>query len=198
MCVKRAAGFGGQLDRQLHRQQAEQRGELDDRIQRHRRSVLERIADRVADDGGVVQRRPFLLQFDFDDFLGVVPGAAGVGHEDGLVETEDRDRDQVADEEERLDEGEGQRGEEDGQEDVEHALLRVLGADFDDLLAVGDRSLLHALQLDVGLDEFDRAVGAGGHRLRGSAGEPVDHRAAGDQAEHERRVQQRKIVHVLR
>ena len=50
-----------------------------------------------------------LLQLDLDDLLGVVPGAAGVGHEDGLVETEDRDGDQVADEEERLDEREGQR-----------------------------------------------------------------------------------------
>jgi hypothetical protein len=53
------------------------------------------------------------LELDLDELLGVVPGAAGVGHEDGLVEAEDRDRDQVADEEERLEEGEGQRREED-------------------------------------------------------------------------------------
>ena len=70
-------------------------------------------------------------------------------------------------------------------------------ADRDDLLAVGDRGLLRALELDVRLDELDRAVGAGGHRLRGRAGEPVNHRAAGDQTEHERRVQQRELVDVL-
>ena len=85
-----------------------------------------------------------LLQLDLDELLGVVPGAAGVGHEDGLEQAEERDRDQVADEEVRLEAGEGQRGEEDGQEDVEHALLRVLRADLDDLLAVGDRGLLGA------------------------------------------------------
>ena len=115
-----------QLDGQLDGQQAEQRGELDDRVQRDRGGVLERVAHRIANDRGVVQRRAFLLQLDFDDLLGVVPGAAGVGHEDGLVEAEDGDGDQVADEEERLDEREGQRGEENGDEDVEHALLRVL------------------------------------------------------------------------
>ena len=52
---------------------------------------------------------PFCLQLDLDDLLGVVPGAAGVGHEDGLEQAEERDRDQVADEEVRLEEGEGQR-----------------------------------------------------------------------------------------
>src|SRR5690348_7862541 len=35
-------------NRQLYRQQAEQGGELDDRVQCHRTGVLERIADRVA------------------------------------------------------------------------------------------------------------------------------------------------------
>ena len=33
----------------------------------------------------------FLAQVHFDDFLGVVPGATGVGHEDGLEQTEERD-----------------------------------------------------------------------------------------------------------
>ena len=86
--------------------------------------------------------------------------------------------------------------EEDRQEDVEHALLRILGADLHDLLAVVNRGLLHAFQLDVCLDELDRAISAGGHRLHGSAGEPIDDRAAGDQAEHKRSVQQRKAFRV--
>ena len=53
-------------------------------------------------------------------------------------------------------------------------------------------ALVDALELDVRLDELDRAVGAGRDRLRRRAGEPVDHRAAGDQAEQERRVQDRQ------
>jgi hypothetical protein len=68
---------------------AEERGELDDRVQRDRRGVLEGVADGVADDGGRVQVGALLLQLDLDDLLGVVPGAAGVGHEDGLVQAEE-------------------------------------------------------------------------------------------------------------
>ena len=42
----------------------------------------------------------FSRKVHFHDFFGVVPCAAGVGHENGLVQAEDRDRDQIADEEE--------------------------------------------------------------------------------------------------
>ena len=59
-------------------------------------------------------------------------------------------------------------------------------------------AFVDAFELDVRLDELDRAVGAGRHGLRRRAGEPVDHRAAGDQAEQERRVQQRQVRHELR
>ena len=100
--------------------------------------------DRVADDRRRVQRRALRLQLDLDDLLRVVPRAAGVGHEDRLVQPEQRDRNQVADEEVRLEERERQRREEHRQEDVEHPLLRVLRADLDDLLAVLDRRLLDA------------------------------------------------------
>ena len=86
--------------------------------------------------------------------------------------------------------------EEDRQEDVEHALLRVLGADLHHLLAVArPRPSRTPSSLMLRLDELDRAVGAGGDRLGRGAGEPVDHRAAGDQAEQERRVQQRQVLH---
>src|SRR5207302_955419 len=128
----------------------------------------------VANDRGIVEGCALLLELDFNDLLGVVPSAAGVGHEDGLVQAEDGDGEKVADEEERLDESEGQRGEEYGDEDVQHALLRVLGANLDDLFAVGDAGGSSSFELNVGLDEFDRAVRAGGHRLRARAGEPVN------------------------
>ena len=114
------------------------------------------------------------------------------------IQAEQRDRDQVADEEERLQEGERQGGEEHHQEDVQHALLRVLRADGHHLLGIGHGGLLGAFQLDVALDELHRAIGAGGDRLRAGAGEPVDHRAAGDQAQQEWRVHQRELVDVRR
>ncbi len=137
-----------------------------------------------------MQRSAFHLQLNFHNFLGIVPGAAGVRHEDGLVETEDRNGNQVADKEKRLNKGKSQRGEEHSQEDIEHALLRVLGADLHDFLAVFNRRFLHALKLDVLFDELHRAVSSGGYRLHGSAGKPINDGAAGDQAKNKWRMQQ--------
>ena len=54
-----------------------------------------------------------LLELHLDDLLRVVPRAAGVGHEHRLIQPEQRDRDQIADEEVRLDERERERREED-------------------------------------------------------------------------------------
>ena len=68
----------------------------------------------------------------------------------------------------------------------------------DNLLGIGDRGFVGAFELDVLLDEFDRAVGAGGDGLRAGAGEPVDHRAARNQAEQERSVHQGELLHVRR
>ena len=59
-------------------------------------------------------------------------------------------------------------------------------------------ALVLVFQLDVGLDELDGAVGAGGDRLGGRAGEPIDHRAAGDQTEQERRVKDGEVRDQLR
>src|SRR5258708_5513787 len=187
----------GKSHGQFHCEQSEKRGEFDDRVQGDGGSIFEGIAYSVTDHGGVMQRSSLLLHFDFDDLLGVVPGGAGIGHEDGLVEAEDGDRDQVAHEEEWFDEREGQRAEEDGDEDVQHAFLCVFRADLDYLFAVFDGGFFHAFEFDVGLDELDSAVSAGGDGLRGCAGEPVNHCAAGDQAEEERGVQEREFVHVF-
>src|SRR5262249_10240691 len=133
------------------------------------------------------------LQFRLHDFLGIIPGAAGIRHENGLEQSERSDRDQVADEEEGLEKRKSQGGEEHRDEDIQHALLRVLRADRHHFLGVGYRGFLRALQLDVLLDELHRAVGAGGYRLGGSAGEPIDHRAASNDAQQERRIQDRQI-----
>ena len=77
-------------------------------------------------------------------------------------------------------------------EDVDHAFLRVEGADFDDLFAVGDggRGLV---EVEVFLDENDRAVGAGDDGLRARAGEPVNHRAAHEQAENDLRLHEAQV-----
>ena len=135
-----------------------------------------------------MQWRAFLLHLYFYDFLGVIPSRAGVRHEDGLVESEDCNRDQITDKEKWLDERKGEGGKEDAEEDIEHASLRVLCADLHDLFAVLDRSFLNAFELNVGFDELDCAIGAGRDGLGWCACEPVNDRAAGDQAEHERRM----------
>src|SRR5205085_8000745 len=134
------------------------------------------------------------LHLDFHDLLGIVPGAAGIGHKDRLIETEDGDGNQIADEEVGFEEGKGECGEKYSQEDVEHAPLRVAGANFYDLLAVCNRSLFHSFQADVFLDELHRPISAGSDRLHGSAGKPIDNRAAANQAQHKGRVQQREVL----
>ena len=58
-------------------------------------------------------------------------------------------------------------------------------------------ALVDAFQLDVGFDELDRAIGARGHGLHGRAGEPVDHRAAGNQSEQERRDAESRSLPVV-
>ena len=90
------------VDRHFHGEQTEERGEFNDRIQRHRGSVLERIADRVAHDGCRVEGGALLFHVHLDNFLGVVPRAAGVRNENGLIQSEERDADQIADEEIRI------------------------------------------------------------------------------------------------
>jgi hypothetical protein len=96
--------------------------------------------------------------------------------------SEERDADQVADEEVRIEERQGEREAEHHDEDVPHALLRVLGADAHHFLAVLVRRR-RGVELHVLLDVHHRAIGAGHDRLAGRAGEPVDHRAAHDQAQ---------------
>ena len=144
-----------------------------------------------------MQRSSLGLQLGLHDLLRVIPRPTGVRHEDGLVQPEQRDGNQVADEEERLHKGKRKRRKEHRQEDVEHPLLRVLRADLDHFLRIRHRRLGHAFQLDVSFDELDSAIGARGHRLHRRAGEPVNHRAAGDQAEQERRVQNREVRKVF-
>src|SRR5438132_4192615 len=181
-------GFQPQLHGKLNRKQSEQGCEFDHRIHRHRGRILEGIAHRIADDRGIVQRRAFLFQFHFHNFFGIVPGAAGVRHEDRLIQTENSDRDQISNEVEGLDKGKRQRGEKDCEEYIEHTLLRVLRADLNNLLAVGNRRFLHAFQPNVRFNELDCAISARSYRLRGSAREPINHCSAGDQSQNKRRM----------
>src|SRR5205807_7655607 len=109
-----------------------------------------------------------------------------------LVQSEYGNRDQIADKEKRLDKGKSQRSKEDCQKDIEHSFLRVLGADFHDLFAVRDRSLLDAFQFDVGFNEFNRTIRARCDRLCRSASEPVDDRAARNQTQEKQGVEQRQ------
>src|SRR5438045_855589 len=105
-----------------------------------------------------MQGRAFRLKLSLDDFFRIVPGAAGVRHEDRLIETEERDRNQIANEEEGIEERESQGGKEDGQEDVEHSLLRILSADLDHFLRITYRCPRRSLQFNIRLDELHRSI----------------------------------------
>src|SRR5438105_4227229 len=140
-----------------------------------------------------MQRRAFLLEFNFNDLLRIVPGTAGVSHENGLIQAKNGDGEKVADEKEGLDESEGQRGKKYRDENVQHAFLRVLGANFNDFLAVRDAGGSGSVELNVGYDESNRDVSARSYGLRGSAGEPVNHGSTGHQAQNERRSTERQI-----
>jgi len=107
---QRAAGGRREFHGKFHGEEAKECCELDDRIEGDGRGVFEWIADRIADDGGVMQRGPFLFQLDFYDFLGVVPGASGIGHEDGLIKAGNGDGQEIADEKEWIEEGKSQCG----------------------------------------------------------------------------------------
>jgi len=181
------------IHRDFHGEDSEQCGELDDRVQRHRRRVLEGIADDVADHGRIVQRASLLLQLHLHDLLRVVPASAGIRHVDRHVEPEHRDRDQVADKEDRVEAGECKRQREDDRKDVDHPVLGILRADFHNGIAVLGGCPVRVAELDVALDVIDRAVGAGGHRLAGCAGEPVDDRPAHHEPEDDPRIHDAQV-----
>ena len=102
---------------------------------------------------------------DLDNFLGVVPGPSGIGHEDRLKEAKEGDADEIPDEKYRAEKGECEGETEDRQKDVPHALLRIDRADPHHLLAVLDAGG-GLRQIDVLLDEHHGTVGPGNHRLR--------------------------------
>ena len=98
------------------------------------------------------------------------------------IEAEEGDGHQVADEEVGVEEGECEGHEEDNDEDVQHTLLRVLGTDLYDFLAVLDGCLFF-VELDVFLDEDNGPVGARCNGLCRCAGEPVDNGATHEKTE---------------
>src|ERR1017187_6967029 len=131
------AGLGALIfhgDGDLGGQKAKEGGELDDGVHGDGGGVLEGIAHGVAHHGGGMEFGAFLAEIHFHDLLGVVPGAAGIGHEDGLKEAKKGDADEVADEEVRIEEGQRQRKAENDDEDVPHPFLGIDGADADDFL----------------------------------------------------------------
>src|SRR5581483_1923956 len=129
-----------------------------------------------------MQVSSLLLQLSLHDLLGIVPCAAGVCHEDGLIQAKCGNRDQVSNEEEWLHESESQRGEEHRNKDVQHSFLCILRANRDHPFAVAYRCLFDALKLNIRCDELNRAIGTGGNGLGGSTCEPINNCAAADQA----------------
>ena len=140
----------GQADDRREDQQRHEVHHLDERVERRAGGVLERVADGVADDGGLVGVRALAaLVAVLDVLLGVVPRPTGVrqvvghqlaGEDDGGEEgAEGRVADAEADDH-RREHGEQRRGDEFTQ--------RGLRADVDDRAVVGQ--LLAGHDLAVG------------------------------------------------
>ena len=158
----------------FHREQTKQRCELNDWVQTHGTGVLERIANGVANHGRRVKVSALHAHVHFNNLLCVVPRSAGIGHKDGLEETKERDGDQVANEEVGIKERQRQGHAEHHDEDVEHSLLRVHGANAHHFLAVLN-ACRGLLKVNVLLDEHNGSVRARHNGLRACACEPVDH-----------------------
>ena len=171
----------------FHGEQAKERGELDHGIERHRTGVFERVTNRVAHDRGGMKRRSFHFQIHLHDFLGVVPGATGIGHENCLEQAEERDGDEIADEKVGVEKCQRKREAENHNEDVPHAFLGVHCANADDFFAVGFRGS-GGIQLHVVLNVNHGAIGPGDHRLGAGPGKPIDHRAPHEQAQNNLRL----------
>ena len=137
---------------------------------------------------------PFSFRSTSTYFLALSHDAAGVGHVDRLEQAEHRDRDQVGDEEVRIEEREGQRERHQGDEDVPHAALGVL-VQIRTTVLESSMSASVLVEVHVLLDELDGPIGAGGHGLHRGAAEPEDHRAAADEAEQHRGVGQAQVQH---
>ena len=99
-CCQRECKLRRKFDSKLDGKETKQRGELDDRVQSNRRGVLERIADRISHNRGIMKRSTLGIEFSFNNLLRVIPCTTGIGHEDGLIETEKRNGDQVTNKEE--------------------------------------------------------------------------------------------------
>ena len=139
-----------------------------------------------------MQRSVFHLQINFNNLLAVIPATAGIGHEDRLVQTEEGDTNQITDKEVGVEERQRQTHKEDDNEDIDHSLLSILGTNLDDFFTVFNRSFFF-IQLDVLFNKHNGLIGACGYGLNGSAGKPVNYRAAHNQAQNYIRLNQRKF-----
>src|SRR5437764_13980450 len=92
-----------------------------------------------------MQVRALRLQLRLNNLLCVVPCTAGVCHENRLIQTEQRNRNKIADKEVGFHERKPQSSEEYRKEDVQHPFLRVLRADLNNALRITDRSSRHRI-----------------------------------------------------
>src|SRR5262245_30439396 len=117
--------------------------------------------------------RSFLTEIDLDDLFGIVPRTAGVGHKDGLKQSEEGDTNEIADKEIWVKERQGQGEAEDNGEDIIHAFLCVLGTNPHNLLAVFVRGRA-GIEPHVLFDIDHSPIGAGHDCLAGGTSKPIN------------------------
>ena len=165
---------------------------LDQGVEGRAGGVLERVADGVADDGGLVglgSLAAFVAVLDV--LLGVVPGPTGVGQEVGHELAGEDGPDQKGPEGEVVDAETDDDRAEDGQQGRGGQLpLGRRGADGDDLPVLGLLGVVHdpGVLAELAAHLLDHGAGRPAHRPDGQGREDEGDRAADQDADERRRV----------
>ena len=160
--------------------------DLDEDVQAGADGILQRIADGVANNGGIVCGRALAVACDgtgLDVLLGIVPSAAGVTGEDSQHDSGNGGTDEQTADELRSEDEAGNNGNEDSHESGDlHLADSTLGGDGDAGLVVGllgtveDTGTLGKLAADLS----DHLTGSLGNGVDEHAGEEEGQRTADD------------------
>ena len=182
---------GTYLDEPGQEDEADDRHELDQDVERRTGGVLEGIADRVADDRSLVGVAALAAHVaTFDTLLGVVPGAARVRHEDRLHDTHDESSSEQATERMHAPESRQDRSEDRDDARDDHLLERAIGRDLHAACGVRLDRTLHDVRVlaELTTDLLDHDEGRITNGTHGERTELVRQDTAEKETDHDLRV----------
>ena len=173
------------------------RNELDEDVERRAGSVLEGVADSVADDSGLVALGALAaVVASLDVLLGIVPGAAGVGHEHSHGETGDGyAAEQTYDAVDAEDEAGDYRNYNGKKSGEDHLMKSALGAESNAFCIVGISGTFHYSSdlAELAADFNDDGLCGALNSAHGESGEDEREHSADEQTDEKSRVRYLKI-----